>query len=138
MSRRDLSEGRRPKRTLQKTSKNKGNSTYIILVIYFIIKAGRITVQRITKKARKANRSKGDRVIQNLISFIEVRIQIQRKLHQIWIQIQRKLHQIEIQIQRKLHQIQKDVRSINTISINTRIIQEDPTVPGIIFPLLPR
>ena len=76
-----------------------------------------------------------DKVIQNLISFIEIRIQIQRKLHQIWIQIQRKLHQIEIQIQRKLHQIQKDVRSINTISINTRIIQEDPTVPGIIFPL---
>ena len=73
-----------------------------------------------------------NKVIQNLISFIEdriqiqrklhqIRIQIQRKLHQIRIQIQRKLHQIWIQIQRKLHQIQKGVQSVNTTRINTRI-----------------
>ena len=62
-----------------------------------------------------------NKVSQNLISFIEDRIQIQRKLHQIRIQIQRKLHQIWIQIQRKLHQIQKGVQSVNTTLINTRI-----------------
>ena len=81
MSRRDLSEGRRPKGMLQKT--NKGNSTYVILVNYFIVKAGKTIVQKIMKKARKTNRLKGnrssDKVIQNPISFIEVKIQNAKK-----------------------------------------------------------
>ena len=66
-------------------------------------------------KQRLKDNESNNKVIQNLISFIKDRIQIQRKLHQIRIQIQRKLHQIWIQIQRKLRQIQKDVRSINTM-----------------------
>ena len=91
-------KGDAQKERYRKRVKTKVTQHILFLVIYFIIKAERISAQS------KANRSKGDKVIQNLISFIEVRIQIQRKLHQIWIQIQRKLHQIEIQIQRKLHQ----------------------------------
>ena len=71
-------------------------------------------------KEKQVNRT-NNKITQNLISFIEDWIQIQRKLHQIWIQIQRKLHQICIQIQRKLHQIQTGVRSTNTTRIYTRI-----------------